>query len=560
MKTDVEIAAEFTPRPIQEIAATLGVHEEDLLPYGRDLAKVSLSALDRPSANKARRKLVLVSAITPTPAGEGKTTTTVGLGQAFTQLDKSVCLALREPSLGPCMGVKGGAAGGGYSQVMPMDRINLHLTGDFHAITSANNLLASLIDNHIYFGNDLGIDPRSVLWRRVMDLNDRSLRNIVLGLGGKFQGTPREGGFDITAASEVMAMLCLASDMDDLRARINRTLVAYTYTGEPVFAESLNGTGAMMALLRDALNPNLVQTFEGTPVLVHGGPFANIAHGCNSVVATKLAMHMAEWTLTEAGFGFDLGAEKFFDIKCRMADLDPDGVVLVATVRALKMHGGKDKANLADPDAGAVEGGLPNLEKHIESVQKFGKPVVVALNRFATDTEEEIAVIRTRCEQLGASFAESDHHGKGGKGAIELAKAVMESFGGEESLETAGLRPLYELEEPVVEKIKKVARAMYGARDVAFTKAAEKDLKLIEKLGYNNLPICIAKAPSSLSDDPALRGRPRDFEVGVRNIVINSGAGFLVVLTGNIMRMPGLPRKPLAHSIDVVNGEIVGME
>ena len=560
MKTDVEIAAEFTPRPIQEIAATLGVHEEDLLPYGRDLAKVSLSAMDRPSANKARRKLVLVSAITPTPAGEGKTTTTVGLGQAFTQLNQSVCLALREPSLGPCMGVKGGAAGGGYSQVMPMDRINLHLTGDFHAITSANNLLASLIDNHIYFGNDLGIDPRSVLWRRVMDLNDRSLRNIVLGLGGKFQGTPREGGFDITAASEVMAMLCLASDMDDLRARINRTLVAYTYTGEPVFAESLQGTGAMMALLRDALNPNLVQTFEGTPVLVHGGPFANIAHGCNSVVATKLAMHMAEWTLTEAGFGFDLGAEKFFDIKCRMAELDPDGVVLVATVRALKMHGGKDKANLADPDAGAVEGGLPNLEKHIESVQKFGKPVVVALNRFATDTEEEIAVIRTRCEQLGASFAESDHHGQGGKGAIELAKAVIDSFGGEEPLETAGLRPLYDLDEPVVEKIKKVARAMYGARDVAFTKAAEKDLMLIDKLGYSNLPICIAKAPSSLSDDPALRGRPRDFEVGVRNIVINSGAGFLVVLTGDIMRMPGLPRKPLAHAIDVVNGEIVGME
>ncbi|MFT6362295.1 MAG: formate--tetrahydrofolate ligase [Planctomycetota bacterium] len=560
MKTDVEIAAEFTPRPIQEIAATLGVHEEDLLPYGRDLAKVSLSAMDRPSAVTARRKLVLISAITPTPAGEGKTTTTVGLGQAFTQLGESVCLALREPSLGPCMGVKGGAAGGGYSQVMPMDRINLHLTGDFHAITSANNLLASLIDNHIYFGNDLGIDPRSVLWRRVMDLNDRALRNIVLGLGGKFQGTPREGGFDITAASEVMAMLCLASDMDDLRARINRTLVAYTYTGEPVFAESLDGTGAMMALLRDALNPNLVQTFEGTPVLVHGGPFANIAHGCNSVVATKLAMHMAEWTLTEAGFGFDLGAEKFFDIKCRMADLDPDGVVLVATVRALKMHGGKDKANLSDPDAGAVEGGLPNLEKHIESVQKFGKPVVVALNRFATDTEEEIAVIRARCEQLGAAFAESDHHGQGGKGAIVLAKAVIDSFGGEEPLATAGLRPLYELDEPVIEKIKKVARAMYGARDVAFTKAAEKDLKLINKLGYSNLPICIAKAPSSLSDDPTLRGRPRDFEVGVRNIVINSGAGFLVVLTGDIMRMPGLPRKPLAHAIDVVNGEIVGME
>lgn len=560
MKTDVEIAAEFTPRPITEIASTLGVHEDDLLPYGRDLAKVSLAALGRPSAVTKRRKLVLISAITPTPAGEGKTTTTVGLGQAFTQLKESVCLALREPSLGPCMGVKGGAAGGGYSQVMPMDRINLHLTGDFHAITSANNLLASLIDNHLYFGNELQIDPRRIVWRRVMDLNDRSLRNIVLGLGGRIQGTPREGGFDITAASEVMAMLCLASDMDDLRARINRTLVAYDYAGNPIFAESLSATGAMMALLRDAMNPNLVQTFEGTPVLVHGGPFANIAHGCNSIVATKLAMHLAEWTLTEAGFGFDLGAEKFFDIKCRTAGLDPDGVVLVATIRALKMHGGKDKAELANPDAAAVEAGLPNLEKHIESVQKFGKPVVVALNRFASDTEEEIAIVRARCEQLGASFAESDHHGQGGKGAIELAKTVISSFGGEGVPKAAGLRPLYELEDSVVEKIRKVARAMYGARDVALTKAAEKDLKQIEALGFSNLPICIAKAPSSLSDDPALRGRPRDFEVGVRNIVINSGAGFLVVLTGDIMRMPGLPRVPLAHAIDVVDGKIVGME
>ena len=560
MKTDVEIAGEFTPRPITEIASTLGVHEDDLLPYGRDLAKVSLEALGRPSAVTARRKLVLISAITPTPAGEGKTTTTVGLGQAFTQLDQSVCLALREPSLGPCMGVKGGAAGGGYSQVMPMDRINLHLTGDFHAITSANNLLASLIDNHIYFGNDLGIDPRKVVWRRVMDLNDRSLRNIVMGLGGPFQGTPREGGFDITAASEVMAMLCLASDMADLRARINRTLVAYDYSGAPIFAEALGCTGAMMALLRDALNPNLVQTFEGTPVLVHGGPFANIAHGCNSIVATKLAMHMSEWTLTEAGFGFDLGAEKFFDIKCRMGELDPDGVVLVATIRALKMHGGKDKTNLAEPDTGAVEAGLPNLEKHIESVQEFGKPVVVALNRFATDTAEEIAIVRTRCEELGAAFSQSDHHAQGGKGAIDLAKAVISKFGGEEVPKTAGLRPLYELGEPVVDKIKKVARAMYGARDVVFTKAAEKDLGKIDALGFSNLPICIAKAPSSLSDDPSLRGRPRDFDVGVSNIVINSGAGFLVVLTGNIMRMPGLPRAPLAHGIDVVDGKIVGME
>jgi len=560
VKTDVEIAAEFTPRPITEIATTLGVSDDELLPYGRDLAKVSRRAMERPSAVTKRRKLVLVSAITPTPAGEGKTTTTVGLGQAFTRLKADVCLALREPSLGPCMGVKGGAAGGGYSQVMPMDRINLHLTGDFHAITSANNLLSALIDNHIYFGNELGIDPRRVVWRRVMDMNDRALRNVVMGLGGRFQGMPREGGFDITAASEVMAMLCLAENEADLRERINRTLVAYDFAGEPVFAGALNGTGAMLALLRDALDPNLVQTFEGTPVLVHGGPFANIAHGCNSVIATRMAMHLAEWTITEAGFGFDLGAEKFFDIKCRIANLDPDGVVLVATARALKMHGGKDKANLAEPDPAAVEAGLPNLEKHIESVQKFGKPVVVALNRFGTDTDAEIDVIRKRCEALGAAFEVSDHHARGGEGAEDLARRVIADFGGEEKRDSAGLRPLYPLDTGVVDKIKAVARAMYGARDVAFTKAAEKDLREIHRLGYNELPICIAKAPSSLSDDPQLRGRPHDFEVTVRNVVINSGAGFLVVLTGNIMRMPGLPRKPLAESINVVDGTIVGLE
>ena len=560
MKTDVQIAAEFTPRPITEIAATLGVSEDDLLPYGRDLAKVHTRALDGPSKVTKRRKLVLVSAITPTPAGEGKTTTTIGLGQAFTHLGKDVCLALREPSLGPCMGVKGGAAGGGYSQVMPMDRINLHLTGDFHAITSANNLLAAMIDNHIYFGNELELDPRRVVWRRVMDMNDRSLRNIVTGLGGRFQGVPREGGFDITAASEVMAMLCLATDLDDLRARIDRTLIGYDTHGEPVFAGALGCTGAMVALLRDAMHPNLVQTFEGTPVLIHGGPFANIAHGCNSVVATKTAMHLAEWTITEAGFGFDLGAEKFFDIKCRMAGLDPDGVVLVATIRALKMHGGRDKADLASPDPGAVEAGLPNLEKHIESVQQFGEGVVVAINRFATDTDQELDIVRKRCEQLGVAVEVSDHHARGGEGALDLARTVIEHFGADEPREGHGLTPLYDLDDSVVDKIHKVALGMYGARDVEFTKAAEKDLREIVRLGFAHLPVCIAKVPSSLSDDPALRGRPRDFEITVRNIVINSGAGFLVVITGNIMRMPGLPRQPLAQAIDVVDGEIVGLE
>jgi len=554
MATDVEIAQEFTPRPITEISESLGIQDHYLHPYGRDIAKVDLKALkDKP---KKKGKLILVSATTPTPSGEGKTTTTIGLGQAFTQLNESVCMALREPSLGPCLGMKGGATGGGYSQIMPADRINLHFTGDFHAITSANNLLSAAIDNHIYQGNALEIDPRQIVWRRVMDMNDRSLRKIVLGLGGKMQGIPREGGFDITAASEVMAMLCLANDAEDLKRRLDRTLIGYTYYGEPVHAVELNITGAMMALLRDALQPNLVQSFEGTPAFVHGGPFANIAHGCNSVIATRMAMHHADWAITEAGFGFDLGAEKFFDIKCRMAELDPDAVVLVTTVRALKMHGGKDKDDLIDEDLEAVKQGLENLDKHIESVELFNKHPVVALNRFATDTDAEIALIKERCQQHGVSFAETTHHADGGKGAIELAKAVMESVGKSKPFE-----PLYELELPVVDKIKKVCQAMYGAYDVAFSKEAEKDLKHVEQLGLTNLPVCIAKAPSSLSDDPTLHGRPRDFEVTVRAIQINAGAGFLVVLTGNIMRMPGLPKKPAANNIQLLDsGVIEGLE
>lgn len=554
MATDVEIAQQFTPKAINEISDKLGIATEHVHPYGRDVAKIDLDALSQPSQKQG--KLILVSATTPTPSGEGKTTTTIGLGQAFTQLNESVCLALREPSLGPCLGMKGGATGGGYSQIMPGDKINLHFTGDFHAITSANNLLSAAIDNHIYQGNALGIDPRQIVWRRVMDMNDRSLRNIVLGLGGKMQGIPREGGFDITAASEVMAMLCLANNAADLKIRLDRTLIGYTYEGEPVHAKDLNITGAMMALLRDALQPNLVQSFEGTPAFVHGGPFANIAHGCNSVIATRMAMHHADWAITEAGFGFDLGAEKFFDIKCRIADLDPDAVVLVTTVRALKMHGGKDKSDLVDEDLSAVAKGLENLDKHIESVELFNKHPVVALNRFATDTDAEIALIKARCEEHGVSFAETTHHADGGKGAIELAKAVMESVE-----KSKPYQPLYDLDLTVVEKVRRVSRKMYGATDVAFSKQAEKDLKHVEQLGLTHLPICIAKAPSSLSDDPTLHGRPRDFEVTVSSIQINEGAGFLVVLTGNIMRMPGLPKKPAANDIKLLpSGVIEGLE
>ncbi|WP_432823084.1 formate--tetrahydrofolate ligase [Trichloromonas sp.] len=502
MPSDVEIASKFSPRPIGEIAASLGICEDDLLPCGRHLAKVHLRALSQPSSRKGR--LVLVSATTPTASGEGKTTTSIGLGQAFSRLGESVCLALREPSLGPCLGMKGGATGGGYSQVMPADRINLHFTGDFHAITSANNLLSAAIDNHIYHGNELGIDPRQVVWRRVMDMNDRSLRHIVVGLGGKGQGIPREGGFDITAASEVMAMLCLAENMADLRRRLDRTLVAFSYGGEPVRASQLQVTGAMLALLRDAIHPNLVQTLEGTPAFIHGGPFANIAHGCNSLAATRMAMHHADWVITEAGFGFDLGAEKFFDIKCRLANLDPVAVVLVTTVRALKMHGGRDKAELGEEDLDALFLGLANLDKHIENVGKFNKRPVVALNRFAGDSEAEVALVRARCREQAVPFALCTHHGDGGAGALELARLVMAV-----AADSEPFAPLYPLDLPVVEKVRIICREIYGADDVAFTRQAEKDLLQVERLGLSGLPVCVAKAPSSLSDDPALRGRPR---------------------------------------------------
>ena len=541
--------------PIEQVAHALGIDRGDLLPYGRDIAKLPLGLLERPRPRSQPARLILVSAITPTAAGEGKTTTSIGLADALHRLQESVCLALREPSLGPCLGMKGGATGGGKSCVTPADRINLHFTGDFHAVTSAHNLLAALVDNHLYFDNRLGIDPRRIVWRRVLDMNDRALRNVIVGLGGPQQGVPRETGFDITASSEVMAMLCLATGSDDLRARLARTLVGYTAKGEPVTAGQLGATGAMLALLRDALCPNLVQTLEGTPALIHGGPFANIAHGCNSVIATRMAMHLADWCVTEAGFGFDLGAEKFFDIKCAGAGLDTAAVVLVATVRALKMHGGRAAGELGHEDAAAVERGLPNLEKHIENIAHFGEQPVVALNRFATDSDAEIAVVRRRCEQLRTPFAVADHFARGGAGALDLARTVIAHA----EQRSRPFRPLYDWKQPLPDKILAVAQKMYGARAVVLSKAAERDLSEIRRLGYEGLPICIAKTQSSLSDDPHLAGRPRDFDVTVRNIQISAGAGFLVVLTGDILRMPGLPRQPLAERIDLDGDHIVGL-
>jgi formate--tetrahydrofolate ligase len=555
MPSDVEIARSVRPRPIAEIAEKIGIAREDLVLYGDDKAKVRLEALERPRTREKAPRLILVSAITPTPAGEGKTTTTIGLGQALSRLGESVCLALREPSLGPCMGVKGGATGGGRSQVIPMESINLHFTGDFHAVTSAHNLLAALLDNQIHFGEGPRLHPQRVLWRRVIDMNDRALRNVIIGLGGVMQGVPRETGFDITAASEVMAMLCLASGLEDLRARLRRVLVGFDADGDPVLAEALGGTGAMLALLKDALLPNLVQTLEGTPAFVHGGPFANIAHGCNSVLATRLALHGADWAITEAGFGFDLGAEKFFDIKCVSAGLDTAAVVLVATVRALKMHGGKKRDALGVPDPNAVAAGLPNLGKHIENIRCFGEVPVVALNRFAADTDQEIAVVRKFVEGLGVPFAVSDHHARGGEGALDLAREVIAHA----ERTPRPFRPLYDWKAPVVEKIRTVAQKMYGANDVILRKEAERDLRDVERLGYAELPVCIAKTQSSLSDDPSLSGRPRGFDVTVRRIQINAGAGFLVVLTGDILRMPGLPRRPAAQDIDVTEGQIVGL-
>ncbi len=544
MLSDHEIAYQAKVRPIAEVAAEMGVDEQHLIPYGKEITKVNLDALAQPRKRPGKGKLVLVSATTPTAAGEGKTTTSIGLAQGLKHIGESVCLALREPSLGPCLGIKGGATGGGYAQLVPADRINLHFTGDFHAITTANNLISAMLDNHIFQGNVLGIDPRTIVWRRCMDMNDRSLRRIVLGLGGKMQGIPREGGFDITAASEIMAILCLAKDMHDLRQRLDNILLGFTHDGQPVYCRALEIGGALMAMLRDAVHPNMAQTLEGVPAFIHGGPFANIAHGCNSVFATRMALHYADWAITEAGFGFDLGAEKFFDIKCRTSGLDPDAVVLVTTVRALKLHGGKHKDHLEEPDTEAVRKGLENLDKHIESVGKFNKHPVVALNRFAADTDEEIAIIAERVRNHDVSFAESRHFMEGGAGSADLAREVIASVD-----KNSGFKPLYDLDMTVLEKIRAVSQEMYGADDVAFSKDAEKDLHLIESIGMEKLPICIAKAPSSLSDDPLLHGRPRDFRVNVRNIQVCAGAGFLVVLTGNILRMPGLPKKPQALKV-----------
>ncbi len=543
------------PRPIEAVAEELGLAPNDLLLFGRQMAKVEAHALSQGRCRPGSARLLLVSGITPTAAGEGKTTVAIGLADALRLLDKSVCLALREPSLGPCFGIKGGGTGGGAARLVPADRINLHFTGDFHAVTSAHNLLAAMVDNHVYFGNSLGIDPRRITWKRVMDLNDRSLRFVVTGLGGPAHGVPREAGFDITAASEVMAMLCLARHAEDLRQRLARTLVGFTYSREPVFAEQLKATGAMLALLRDALLPNLVQTAEGTPTLVHGGPFANIAHGCNSIIATQLALDRADWVVTEAGFAFDLGAEKFFDIKCVTAGFDTAAVVLVATVRALKLHGGIAARDVARPNPAAVARGLPNLDKHVENIRRFGEPPVVAINRFTTDTEEEIEVVRRRCSYLGVPVAVAQPFDRGGEGCVTLAQTVMAHA----EKRSKPFRPLYAWNEPVPAKILKVAESMYGARGVVYSKEAERDLQLIVRYGFDKLPVCLAKTPTSLSDDPKRLGRPTDFDVTVRAIQPATGAGFLVVLLGDILRMPGLPKEPRATQIDLRDGEIVGL-
>ncbi|MBI4918084.1 MAG: formate--tetrahydrofolate ligase [Acidobacteria bacterium] len=539
-------------QPITAVADRLGIGREHLQLYGDDKAKIALEA----RAGKPQRgRLVLVSAITPTDAGEGKTTTSIGLAQGLARIGQSVCLALREPSLGPTLGMKGGATGGGAARVVPEADINLHFTGDFHAISAAHNLLAALLDNHIHQGNALGVDPRRVLWRRVIDMNDRALRNIVIGLGGVLEGVPRETGFDITPASEVMAALCLAEDVDDLRRRLGRIVVALTSGKEPVTAADLKAVGAMLVLLKDAIRPNLVQTVDGVPALVHGGPFANIAHGCNSVIATKMALAHADWAVTEAGFGFDLGAEKFFDIKCVSAGLDTAAVVLVATVRALKLHGGVAKGALTTADPAAVERGLGNLAKHVESIRTFCEPPVVALNRFADDSDEEIAVVRRACEGLGAPFAVSDVFARGGEGGAELAEAVVEHA----ERKSKPFCPLYDWSETVVAKMEKIARAMYGAHEVSWSKDAEKDLATIRRFGYEGLPLCVAKTQKSLSDDPKLLGRPEEFDIHVRNVILAAGAGYLVPVLGDILRMPGLPATPQAERMDLVAGRVTGM-
>lgn len=554
MKTDVEIAQEAQMQHIREIAAKLGLTEDDIELYGKYKAKISLDAWNKVK-DDPDGKLVLVTAINPTPAGEGKTTTSVGLADAFHKLGHKVAVALREPSLGPCFGLKGGAAGGGYAQVVPMEDINLHFTGDFHAITTAHNLLAAVIDNHIQQGNALDIDVRRVAWKRVLDLNDRALRNVVIGLGGKAHGVPRETGFDITVASEMMAILCLASDLEDMKKRLGEIVVAYSRDGRAIRAEELNVTGALTLLFKDAIKPNLVQTLEGTPALIHGGPFANIAHGCNSVMATKFALKFADIAITEAGFGADLGAEKFLDIKCRFAGIHPDAVVIVATVRALKMHGGVPKTELGKVDMAALEKGLANLTKHIENVHKFGLPAVVAINAFPTDTKEELAFVEEKCNALGASVALSEVWAKGGEGGVELAEKVLEAM-----KQPADFHYMYEVEQSIPEKIEAIAKAIYGADGVDFTAPAKKQLAEIEALGLDKMPICMAKTQYSLSDDATKLGRPEGFRITVKELRISAGAGFIVALTGNILTMPGLPKKPAAENMDIdVNGKITGL-
>ena len=555
MKTDIEIAQEAVMLPIKDVAASIGVEEDDLELYGKYKAKFSDEYLKKVESNP-NGKLVLVTAINPTPAGEGKTTTTVGLGEAFGQLGKKAVIALREPSLGPCFGIKGGAAGGGYAQVVPMEDLNLHFTGDFHAITSANNLLAAMMDNHIQQGNALDIDTRQIIWKRCLDMNDRVLRNVVVGLGSKMDGFVREDHFVITVASEIMAILCLADDMEDLKRRLAKIIVAYNRAGEPVTAGDLNAVGAMAALLKDALKPNLIQTLEHTPAIVHGGPFANIAHGCNSVRATKLALKMADIVVTEAGFGADLGAEKFFDIKCRMAGLKPDAVVLVATVRALKYNGGVPKTETSEPNLEALKKGIVNLEKHIENLQKYGVPIVVTLNAFITDSEEEINFVKNFCEERGCEFALSEVWEKGGKGGISLAEKVLDTLENKES----HFEVLYENSLSLKEKIETIAKEIYGAATVTYAPAAEKALKKIAEMGFGDVPVCMAKNQYSLSDDPKLLGRPENFNVNIREVYVSAGAGFVVAITGAIMTMPGLPKKPAAEGIDVdADGVITGL-
>lgn len=552
MLSDIEIAQQAKMQKITDVAAKLGISEDDIELYGKYKAKLSYDLIRRVKENKDG-KLILVTAITPTPAGEGKSTTTVGLAQGLAKLGKKVIVALREPSLGPCMGIKGGAAGGGYSQVVPMEDINLHFTGDFHAITSAHMLLAAMLDNHIQQGNALNIDPRRIAWKRVVDMNDRELRNIVVGLGGKAHGVPRQDGFDITVASEVMAILCLASSLHDLKERLAKIIVAYDYNGNPVTAGQIKAQGAMAALLKDAVKPNLVQTLENVPAIIHGGPFANIAHGCNSVMATQTGMKLADYTITEAGFGADLGAEKFFDIKCRYAGLKPDATVIVATVRALKMHGGVPKTELKTPNVEAVKKGLVNLEKHIENVKKFGVPCVVAINIFAQDTAEELEAVREHCAKHGVNVALSDVFAKGGEGGIDLAKEVIALADSGESK----FAPIYPLDMSLKGKIETIAKEIYGADGVNYTKEADKALKEFEELGYGNLPICMAKTQYSFSDDPALLGRPSGFKITIRNCRIAAGAGFIVVLTGDVMTMPGLPKVPAAEKIDVTDDGVI---